>query len=237
MQKNNIHILSTRPLEPSLIRQAAAAGIAIEQLSMMVTEPVEDEQLWATINQLAGQSAHIAITSINAAKAVAAHLAHPPAHWNIFTIGTATRDFVSSWFGKERIGGVAEHATGLADIILRTGVQNIRFFCGDQRRDELPEKLAGGRVQVQELVVYRTLYTPSRIDGVYDGMLFFSPGAVQHFFSVNNLPPATVLFAIGNTTADSIRACTSNPVVTSERPAASALVEKLIAYFTHINIS
>lgn len=237
MQKNSIHILSTRPLEPSLIGQAAAAGIVIEQLSLIATEPVEDLQLQSTIQQLAGQSASIAITSINAAKAVAAYLAHRPAHWNIFTVGTATRDFVSSWFGEESIVGVAEHATGLADLILNAGVRSICFFCGDQRRDELPAKLAGGQVQVQELVVYRTIYTPGRINGAYDGILFFSPGAARSFFSVNNLPPPTVLFAIGNTTAESIRACTPHTVVTSERPAAAALVEKLIAYFTHINIS
>ena len=212
-------------------------GIAIDERSLIATEPVINEQLRATINRLGEQTAHIAITSINAAKTVVAYLAYRPAHWNIFTIGTATHDFVSSWFGKESIAGVAENATGLADLILSTDVRAICFFCGDQRRDELPEKLAGSRVQVQELVVYHTIYTPVRIDEVYDGILFFSPGAAHSFFSVNSLPSTTILFAIGNTTADSIRACTPNRVVTSERPAAAALVEKLITYFTYINIS
>ena len=236
MQKNKIHILTTRPLEPPLPEQAAEAHILIDQLLLLTTESVHDQQLTATIKALAAQPVQIAITSINAAKAVAACLVDQPAQWKIFTIGTATKDFVSARFGESSIAGVAGDASALADLILEAGVKEIYFFCGNLRRDELPAKLASGHVQVQELVVYRSVYACRKIDKYYDGILFFSPGAVQSLFSVNQLPQATVLFAIGATTAECIRAYSSNPVVVSERPAAAALLQKVIVHFTHTSI-
>lgn len=235
MQKNKIHILATRPLETSLL-EAAAADMVIDQLSLLTTEPVQDKEVLTFIAALASQPAQIAITSINAAKAVAACLDHIPAQWKIFTIGTATKDFVSARFGGSSIAGVAENASSLADLILEAGVKEIVFFCGDLRRDELPGKLASGHVQVQQLVVYHSVYACQKIDKDYDGILFFSPGAVQSFFSVNQLPPATVIFSIGATTAESIRSCSSNPIVVSDRASAAALIEKVIIHFTHTSL-
>ncbi|MBE7172997.1 MAG: uroporphyrinogen-III synthase [Williamsia sp.] len=237
MQKDSVNILCTRPLDALLIEQAATANILIDQLSLLATKPVKDKKLKQVITSLAAQPVPIAITSINAAKAVAAFLESGTVAWKIFTIGTATRDFISAFFGSNHIAGVAEHAAALGDLILRAGVKELYFFCGDQRRDELPQKLADAQVQVHELVVYNSIYTAEKIEKYYDGILFFSPGAVQSFFSVNLLPPATVLFAIGATTAESIHTHSSNPVVVAEQPAAAALIDKMIAYFTHTSIT
>ena len=231
MQQHNIHILSTRPLEPALVEQAKKAGVLIDELSLLATEPVQDDKLEATIRELAVQPVCVAITSINAAKAVAAYV-DKPVRWKIFTIGTSTRNFVSAQFGEQCIAAVAENASSLATLIIAAGIQSVVFFCGDQRRDELPQLLANGHVQVQELVVYRAAYTPRKTNKPYDGILFFSPGAVQSFFAVNPVAPSTVLFAIGTTTAANIRAQSPNPVVVSEQPAAAVLVNKMISYFT-----
>ena len=230
MQQHNIHILSTRPLEPALVEQAAKAGVCIDELSLLATEPVRDAQLGASIRELAAQPVCVAITSINAAKAVAAYI-DKPAPWKIFTIGTNTRDFVSARFGEQSIAAVAENASSLANLVIAAGVKNLFYFCGDQRRDELPHLLANAHVQVQELIVYHAVYTPRKTDKPYDGILFFSPGAVQSFFAVNTVAQSTVLFAIGATTAASIRSHCSNQAVVSEQPAAAVLVKKVISYF------
>jgi uroporphyrinogen-III synthase len=69
------------------------------------------------------------------------------------------------------------------------------------------------------------------VERVYDGIAFFSPSAVESFFSINTVPEATRLFAIGETTAASISAYCSNPVVISDSPEKEALVRRMIDYF------
>jgi uroporphyrinogen-III synthase len=71
------------------------------------------------------------------------------------------------------------------------------------------------------------------IDKVYDGILFFSPSAVESFFSKNKLPEQTVLFAIGNTTAKTIhRRYCNNRIMISDQPGKDELIEQAIEYFS-----
>lgn len=234
MQYNSIHILSTRPLDQSLIKKAAEKNIAVHVESLISIEPVTDHLLKIKIAELAVQHATVAFTSINAVKAVAACLQSKPA-WNIFTIGAATKDYISRHFGADNIAGTAENASSLADTIIAEQVKELIFFCGNRRRDELPEKLATANVHVQEIVVYNAVYSASKAGMLYDGILFFSPGAVQSFFTVNTIAQSTVLFAVGATTAQSIGAYCNNPVLVSAFPAADALVEKAIIHFANTN--
>ena len=91
--------------------------------------------------------------------------------------------------------------SALADSIIKTSIKNIVFFSGDQRRDELPEKLKKNHIEVEEIVVYKTIETPEPISKSYNAILFFSPSAVQSFFSKNTINDSTQIFAIGSTTA------------------------------------
>jgi uroporphyrinogen-III synthase len=79
--------------------------------------------------------------------------------------------------------------------------------------------------------VYHTISTPHKIDKAYDGILFFSPSAVQSFFYANAVLPATILFAIGQTTADAIKTFTENTVIVSEKPGKDDLVKKMFEFF------
>ena len=106
------------------------------------------------------------------------------------------------------------------------------FFCGDQRRDELPGILREHDIDVNEITVYQTLALTHKIDKHYQGILFFSPSAVESFFKNNTLPASTILFAIGNTTANAIRKFTKNKVIISDVPGKDNLVKKMIEYFT-----
>jgi uroporphyrinogen-III synthase len=127
----------------------------------------------------------------------------------------------------------AGSAAELVETIVREGwVKSILFFCGDLRRDELPVRLREAGLDVHEVVVYRTLLTPRKIGREYDGIAFFSPSAVESFFSVNRLPARTALFAIGGTTARAIRQYSDNPVTTSERPEAELLINQIIHDYT-----
>ena len=232
MPESITRILSTRPLDAALLEQAARKGILIDTLSFIATDPIRDEALIHDIRILSSRPLAAVFTSMNAVEAVAMHLNPPKVeNWRIFCIGATTRQRVEDHFGIFSIAGTAPSAAALAEEILRNPPSEAFFFCGDQRRDELPDKLAQAGVRVKEVVVYRTTQTPHVVKGQYDGIAFFSPSAVHSFFASNTVPAPTRLFAIGQTTADTIRAYTNNPVVTSKWPEKETLVQQMIDYF------
>jgi len=225
-------ILSTRPLEAVLIGQAAEKDITINALPFIATEPIKDEVLSRQVRSLGDLTLTAVFTSMNAVEAVVEMLGTTKAAcWKIFCIGAATGRAVSHHFTSAAVAGTAHSASALADEILHQMPAEIFFFCGDQRRDELPDKLSAAGVRVNEWVVYRTIQTPYRIETSYDGIAFFSPSAVHSFFSVNTLPAMTPLFAIGNTTANIIRTYCPNPVIASPSPEQETMVQKMIDYF------
>ena len=248
-----IRVLSTRPLEPHVLDQAAQKGIRIDTLSFIDTEPIRDTALTHQVQQLGAQSLTAVFTSMNAVEAVAGHLGRPapassmersPASppdgstprlpWKIFCIGAATRRLIEAKFGPTTIAGTAPSASELAAVVLKHHPSEVFFFCGDQRREELPEKLTAAGVHLHELVVYKTAQTPQRIEDVYDSIVFFSPSAVHSFFSVNSTTEKTILFAIGKTTADTIHTYVNNPVITSAAPEKEGLVRQLIDYYERL---
>jgi uroporphyrinogen-III synthase len=230
---DKITILSTRPLEPALVEAAKSKDILIDIISFIDTTPVKSANIHAEIKKLFTQPATVVFTSMNAVNAVATHLNGEVPAWNIFTIGNTTRELVARYFGEGTVNGTSHNAADLADaIIANRSIKQVIFFCGDQRREELPGKLRQHGISVQEIIVYHTTSTPHKVNKTYNGILFFSPSAVQSFFHANPVLPGTVLFAIGQTTADAILFFTDkNNVIVSEKPGKEDLVKKMFEYF------
>ena len=158
MQQNKINILSTRPLSKELINEATEKNIFIECISFIETEMIVDESLKKTINTLSHLSLNIVFTSMNAVEAVAKYLNGIKPNWRIFCIGSTTKKLAEENFGKNTIAGIADSASTLADVIIsEKNISSVVFFCGDQRRDELPEKLSHHGIEVNEIVVYKTI--------------------------------------------------------------------------------
>jgi uroporphyrinogen-III synthase len=229
---NKISILSTRPLETALLEAAKAKDIQIDIVSFIDTTPIENSGIKEEISKIIKQPASIVFTSMNAVNTVAAYINGNTPDWNIFCIGHTTRQLAAKYFGEQSIQTVGNNASELADqMIANKSVKQVVFFCGDKRREELPRKLRQNGIIVQEVIVYHTINTPYRIEKEYDGILFFSPSAVESFFYVNAVLPSTILFAIGQTTADAIKTFTDNPVIESERPGKEELVKKMFEFF------
>ena len=76
----------------------------------------------------------------------------------------------------------------------------ITFFCGNLRRDELPDLLREHQIAIEEVEVYVTVLHSVQLQQELDGVLFFSPSAVQSYLAAGNAVTATA-FCIGNTTA------------------------------------
>jgi uroporphyrinogen-III synthase len=232
MQKNNITILSTGILDREIVDEAFDLDVVVETMPFIATRPVPVSILQKVVEPLIHQHAFIIITSVNAVEALAACLQDVTPDWVFFSVGEATSAKVRKYFGPSAVAASGDNANELATKIFNWGVQEeMIFFCGDQRRDELPDQLRAKGVLLKEVVVYETMHTPQKLTKKYEGILFFSPSAVQSFFSINTLSPETVLFTIGSTTADELQAYTKNKIVIADKPGKEEVVNKAIEYF------
>ena len=236
MATQPIYLLATGLLPAVLIEDAAAKGIVLDIIDFIAIGQVVDEEMGARISILGDRRLTAVFTSVNAVEAVKRWIGRAP-DWRIFCIEGATSRTVADYFGEAAIAGTAGSARALAEVVMEAdekrygGEKEIFFFCGDQRRDELPDLLKEAGLMVHEVVVYRTLLTPRKTERDYAGIAFFSPSAVESYFSLNTVADGVMLFAIGRTTAAAIQARCMNPVIISDRPGKEALVRTMTDYF------
>src|SRR5205085_8256462 len=134
-------------------------------------------------------------------------------------IGNSTRSLIEGYFGEPCIKGTADNAAALAQKIIADNLTNeAYFFCGDKKREELPALLKSNNIVLYEVEVYTTTIVQHTIEKEYDGILFFSPSAVEGFFAGNTITKKTILFAIGNTTANELKKYSTNHIVITEEP-------------------
>jgi uroporphyrinogen-III synthase len=234
MPQNRINILCTRDLDEALIQDALSKSIAIDVISFIRPEPALTSEALNEVQKASMRAGAVIFTSVNAVETIVTSLDQQktnPTGWKIFCIGYATKQSVVKNFGEKSIAGVADNAKELANAILDADVDEVIFFCGDQRRDELPGLLKKNKIEVKEIVVYKTIANSKKIEKKYDGILFFSPSAVKSFFQENKLDEQVMLFAIGNTTADEIKKFSKNKIVISDVPDKKTLLHKVISYF------
>jgi uroporphyrinogen-III synthase len=236
MQKSKIHILSTRPAGKKLIDEAAKIDIIIDEISFIKTEEITDNDILNKTKELLAKNITVIFTSMNAVEAVGKFVTKKNS-WKIYCIGNTTKNLVEKYFGAENISATAEDAAQLAEkIIADKSATEVTFFCGNQRREELPEKLRSNYIDVEEIIVYRTIETPQIILRIYDGILFYSPSAVNSFFSKNTISIESQLFAIGSTTAVALKHFTQQPVIIAELPGKENLMHLAIDHFSKTKI-
>lgn len=231
-------ILSTGSLviNESLV-SAAHPAARVDVIPFIKIVLNEDKDTRGEILADARQALTVIFTSTNAVRAVTNVLQHPP-DWKIFCVGSETKKRVTSFFGESAVMDYAGNAEELSEKIIRAGqVKEAVFFCGDQRRDILPDQLRAAGISLKELALYQTLLTPVRLTKTYDAVLFFSPTAVTSFFSLNTPSSKTILFALGETTANAIRNLSDNEVLLSPKPDKTALLQIAIDYGSTHTIS
>lgn len=238
MPQNKITILSTGPLPAYLIEEGKENNITIEVIPFISTEPIRSVEVQQEIEQASLQSTTVAFTSRNAVDAVVAELEDEQpdlkaVEWNIYCVGQKTKELIEEYFGEEKVYGSADNAEELARLIIDEGsVDEIIFFCGDQRRDELPEILRSHAIEVNEIIVYQTIAVPRKLNKQYEGILFFSPSGADSFFRANKADKKTVFFAIGNTTSNAIKKFSDNKIIISKIPDKEHMIKEVLNYFT-----
>ena len=236
----NFSILSTKILRPELIRSAGDDQINITQQEFITVAPVRgyknllQESLLPIIDS--GTSVNVAFTSSKAVYLAAEFLKEEKRtllNWRIYCLKGSTLQAVKHKLSDHdiEIAATAVDALTLATAIIENDVRELLFFCGVQRLDILPDTLREAGIKILELQLYQTIATPSALNKHWDGILFFSPTAVDSFFSSNRIEKNTVCFAVGNTTAGRLKSLTGNPVVVSSEPSQEKMVDSVVRYF------
>lgn len=234
-------VLSTKKLEPSLIEQAKENDIEIIEQEFISIQPILNQETLDKIVSLVNQGIHtIAFTSANAVDALNSYMhignSYFSTKWNVFCLSGKTRQAVSNaLLLNKKIAAEASNATELASRIIKLGVKEIIFFCGNKRRDELPAALKNAGVKVHEVILYETTETPVVVENDFDAVLFFSPSGVQSYFTSNELDENKVCFAIGRTTATSIATFTNNKIIISKSPNQEMLLASVLSHFKNNN--
>ncbi len=161
-------------------------------------------------------------TSKNAVKAISSKDVEIE---NCFCVGEKTSALLEE--KGYSISERAENAKELAQKIIQDhSEKEFHFFCGNKRREELPELLREKDIQFSETTVYKTGLNPNKFESDFDGILFFSPSAVQSFTKKNIIN--TIAFCIGETTANEVKKHSENVIIAS-KPKIENVIAKVVS--------
>lgn len=148
----DIKVLSTRPLARELVEAAFSKGINLAIIPFIKTEPIENVEVQQEIEHALTLVTAVVFTSMNAVEAVAEFILEELPNWKIYCIGNTTKQLVEKYFGKTSIAGFADNAALLAETIVADEPAEVTFFCGNQRRNELPDILRSNDIEVDAIV-------------------------------------------------------------------------------------
>lgn len=244
MSNDKYRILSTRHLTDSSVAVAGESGIHIDVKDFIQIKPLLNKALVGKENlfHIFRPEAVQVFTSANAARILTEYYLHQDDTFyvigeaNICCISGSTKKALQRIFPDARFLAESPYGSELGAAIVALGnITAVNFFCGNIRRNELPDTLKKAGIEVNELVIYENIPAPVVTAEDYDGVLFFSPSAVKSYFSVNKLPSSAVCFAIGATTATALEDYTDNKIIISTNISEDAMVQTAIFYFNNIN--
>ncbi|MBK0369682.1 uroporphyrinogen-III synthase [Flavobacterium agrisoli] len=218
-----IRILSTKKLQPNQRQYLLNAELSIVEANYIETENIPFE--------LKEIHDNLIFTSQNAVNSV---LKHPEIEKlkskNVFCVGLKTKILLSE--SGFQVDAYTNYAADLAEIIsLVYGTKNYTFFSGTLRKDTLPEILTESGVVFNEINVYATTLKPQKNEVAVDGILFFSPSAVQSYLQQNKIKNE-ICFCIGETTAEALSKTTKN-IVIANQPSVENTIIQCINYYSN----
>ena len=117
---------------------------------------------------------------------------------NIYCVGRRTKRLIESKIGK--VKEVKKSSKELAEYLVKEMEgKEATYFCGNLKRDELPEILASNGIELNVVESYKTILSSKKIEDKFSGVLFFSPSGIQSYLQ-DNKPGERVAFCIGGTT-------------------------------------
>lgn len=217
--EKSIRILSTKKLKTNQKQFLLNAGFRLVEADFIQIN-------FHKIKVEAGDDALI-FTSQNAVLSILKNENHHVLKNNIsFCIGIKTRHLLEE--NGFSVVQSFDYAEELVDYLLKYhSDKKFTFFSGNLRRDIIPNAFQKNNIIFKEVEVYQTILTPHKIDTSFNGILFFSPSAVQSYAKKNTISNETC-FCIGNTTADALE--TKNKII-AKQPTVENIIIQCINYF------
>ena len=230
---NPISILSTKILLSNQKQVLLDAGFSVIEANFIKTKYLNFEIPYQ-LSEVGG----LIFTSQNAAQSVLLHQeCSALKKKSVFCVGIKTKTLLKE--NGFNVDVYVDYASDLAEIItLIYSNESFIFFSGNLRKETLPRALKTAKVNFKEIQVYETILTPQKITlpepskgekKKFDGILFFSPSAVESFLKENKIKNE-ICFCIGETTASSLKTITKNIIVANE-PSVENLIEDVIQEF------
>jgi uroporphyrinogen-III synthase len=228
---NPIPILSTKILLSPQKQVLLNAGFSVTEANFIKTENSDFD--------LNGIKDNLIFTSQNAAQSV---LLHPKAEElkskKVFCVGMKTKALLEE--NGFNVEVYLDYASDLTEIItLIYAKETYTFFSGNLRKETLPIALKAAKVNFNEIQVYETTLTPQKIaspnpskrgEKKFDGILFFSPSAVESYLAANKIKNE-ICFCIGETTASALETITKN-IIVADQPSVENVIEDVIEEYS-----
>lgn len=217
--EKSIRIVSTKKLKSNQKQFLLNAGFRLVEADFI-------QIISHKINKASNYN-FLIFTSQNAVLSVLENENHPILKNKIsFCVGIKTRQLLEeNGFQVEQSFDYAEE---LVDYLLKQhSDKKFTFFSGNLRRDTIPNAFQKNNIIFEEIEVYQTVLTPHKMDNQVDGILFFSPSAVQSYVMENAITNE-ICFCIGTTTAAEL---TTNNKVIANQPTVENVIIQCINYF------
>lgn len=147
----------------------------------------------------------------------------------VFCVGKETKKLAENW-GFEVIF-CTNYAQDLVEIISENYLKNsFLFFCGNLRRETIPSTLKEKNIIFEEVLTYKTIKTPVKIEETSGILLFFSPSGVESFLSENKIGKNQKIICIGTTTAEKLLGISEN-INIAENQTIESMLQLLIEKF------
>lgn len=146
---------------------------------------------------------------------------------SVFCVGIKTKELLE--LNGFTVDVYMDYASELAEIItLIYNKESYTFFSGNLRKETLPKALKNAGIVFNEIEVYQTKLAPFKIskEENFDGILFFSPSAIESYLTNNTITKETC-FCIGETTASALANKTKN-IIISDNPTIEDVIETVI---------
>ena len=213
-----IQILSTKILSKVQKQELVNANFNVVEADFIATQNQSFE--------LKDIFDNLIITSQNAAQSILLHTKCEELKTkNVFCVGLKTKALLEE--NGFNVMVYVDYASDLAEIItLIYSSESYTFFSGNLRKETLPKALKEAKIKFNEIQVYETTLTPQKIKTTVDGILFFSPSAVESYLKDNKVK-AEICFCIGNTTAESLDKVTKN-IIVADHPSVENVIDDVI---------
>jgi uroporphyrinogen-III synthase len=219
-----INILSTKKLLPNQKQDILDANISLIDEDFIETKIKNFE--FSKVNN------NLIFTSQNAVQSI---LQHPKCNElkskNVFSVGMKTKDLLTE--NGFNVVAYTGYASDLAEIIsLIYSKESYTFFSGNLRRDVLPNTLKENGITFNEIEVYETNITSKKIANKLDGILFFSPSAVESYLKLNTIKEE-MCFCIGETTAEALENKKIKNIIIADKPSVENVIYEVLEYYNN----